>query len=114
MNADLKTKTFIRVHPGSTLILLSLILLAVGLVYSNHFQNSFHFDDWHTITGNPYIRSMTYVPRFFTDATTFSTLPANRGYRPLLSTSLAFDYWLGDGLKLWVFHLSTFLWFLVQ
>jgi len=107
MNADLKKS-------ASSFILLVLILLAVGLAYSNHFQNSFHFDDWHTITGNPYIRSLTNVPRFFTDADTFSTLPANRGYRPLLSTTLAFDYWLGGGYKLFFFHLSTFLWFLVQ
>jgi tetratricopeptide (TPR) repeat protein len=98
----------------STALLLGLLLLSVLLVYSNHFENSFHFDDWHTITNNPFVRSLANVPRFFTDANTFSTLPANRGYRPLLSTSLAFDYWLTGGYKPFVFHLSTFLWFLVQ
>jgi protein O-mannosyl-transferase len=97
-----------------TAILLPLLLFSVLLAYSNHFENSFHFDDWHTITGNPYVRSLSNVPRFFTDATTFSTLPENRTYRPLLSTSIAADYWLAGGYKLFVFHLSTFLWFLVQ
>ena len=98
----------------SAAVLLTLLLLSVSLVYSNHFQNSFHFDDWHTITGNPYVRSLANVPRFFTDANTFSTLPANRGYRPLLSTTLAVDYWLAGGYKPSVFHVSTFVWFLLQ
>ncbi|MEO8128213.1 MAG: tetratricopeptide repeat protein, partial [Bryobacteraceae bacterium] len=93
---------------------LSLLLVSVTLVYSNHFWNSFHFDDWHTITSNPALRSLGHVPRFFTDAETFSTLPANRAYRPLLSTTLAFDYWLAGGYKPFVFQSSTFLWFLLQ
>ena len=94
--------------------LLALVLLAVLLAYTNHFENAFHFDDFHTITDNPWIRSVGNIPRFFTDANTSSTLPANRVYRPLLTTSSAIDYWLGGGLKPFFFHLSTFLWFLLQ
>ena len=86
----------------------------VTLVYSNHFANEFHFDDFHTIVQNPYIRSIHNVPRFFVDTGTTSVLPANRVWRPLLFTSLAIDYWMGNGLKPFYFHLSTFLWFLVQ
>jgi tetratricopeptide (TPR) repeat protein len=89
-----------------------LILLVVAATYSNHFQNSFHFDDWHAVTQNPAIRTLKNLPSFFTDARTISTLPANQMYRPLLATSLALDYWLGGGLKPFYFHLSTFLWFL--
>ena len=65
--------------------------LAVGLVvlaYSNHFANEFHFDDRHTITDNPAIRSLANVPRFFTDSTTFSLLPTHQVYRPLLTAKL--------------------------
>jgi tetratricopeptide (TPR) repeat protein len=54
------------------------------------------------------------IPRFFVDASTSSTLPENRVYRPLLTASLAIDYWLGGGLKPLFFHLSTFFWFLLQ
>lgn len=90
------------------------LLLAVALTYSNHFQNSFHFDDFHTVSNNPYIRSLHNVGLFFTDPATFSVLPANRTYRPLVTLSLAFDYWLGGGLKPVWFHLDTFLWYLVQ
>ena len=87
---------------------------AVLLAYSNHFQNEFHFDDFHTVTGNPSIRSIRNVPGFFVDARSFSTLPANQSYRPVVSTTLALDYWLAGGLKPFYFHLSTFLWFLLQ
>ncbi|MDR3726020.1 MAG: tetratricopeptide repeat protein [Terracidiphilus sp.] len=96
------------------LLLLTAILLAVCGVYANHFQNAFHFDDSHTVIDNPYIRSLHNLPRFFTDATTFSVLPANRTYRPFVSASLAVDYALGHGYKPFWFHLSTFLVFLLQ
>jgi tetratricopeptide (TPR) repeat protein len=54
------------------------------------------------------------VPRFFVDASTFSVLPTNRGYRPIVTSSLAIDYWLGNGLNSIYFQASTFFWFLVQ
>ena len=91
-----------------------LVFAAVVLAYSNHFENGFHFDDFHTVQNNPYIRSLTNAKLFFTDPNTFSVLPANRTYRPLVTLSLAFDYWLGGGLKPSYFHLDTFIWFLAQ
>lgn len=96
------------------ILLLAGVLLAVVAVYSNHFQNSFHFDDSHTVVDNPYIRSLHNLPSFFTDASTFSILPANRTYRPLVSASLAVDYALGHGYHPFWFHLSTFIVFLLQ
>jgi tetratricopeptide (TPR) repeat protein len=90
------------------------VLAVVLLTYSNHFKNSFHFDDSHTIVDNPHIRDLRNAGSFFADAQTFSTLPANRTYRPVVSISLAIDYWLGRGLNPFYFHVSTFLWFLAQ
>jgi len=84
-------------------------VLAVAIIvgaYSNSFQNSFHFDDSHVVESNLFIRSLKNVPRFFRDASTSSSLPANAAYRPLVSTTLAFDYWLGGGLNVRQFHLS--------
>lgn len=92
--------------------LLLLLLFAVALTYSNSFGNGFHFDDFHTVVDNPAIRSLANTPRFFTDAATFSVLPANRTYRPVVSLSLALDYALGRGYAPWAFHLLTFLGFL--
>src|SRR5438132_8724791 len=91
--------------------LLALILLAA---YANHFHNSFHSDDAHTIVNNAAIQSLKNIPRFFTHARTFSSLPSNQSYRPLVSTLLAIDYWLGaspaptGGLNPFWFHLSIF------
>jgi tetratricopeptide (TPR) repeat protein len=95
-------------------ILLLAILTAVSVTYANSFHNGFHFDDFHTVVDNPAIRELRNIPRFFTDATTFSVLPANRTYRPFVSTSLAIDYALGHSYNPFWFHLSTFLLFLLQ
>ena len=90
------------------------LVCAVTAVYAGHFHNSFHFDDSHTIQGNDLIRSLANIPRFFSDGSTFSFIPQNQQYRPVVTASLAFDYWLAGGLDPLVFHLSTYFWFIVQ
>ncbi len=97
-----------------TLLFLLLLIGAVTLTYSNHFHNSFHFDDSHTIQNNLFIQDIKNIPLFFKDGTTFSSLPQNQSYRPVVSTSLAIDYWLGHGYDLFYFHLSSFILFLLQ
>ncbi|MCH5718094.1 hypothetical protein [Niabella hibiscisoli] len=87
-------------------VLLGILILA----YANHFNNGFHFDDSHTIVENVNIRTLENIPRFFTDATLFSVSQNHRGLRPLVTTSLAIDYWIAGGLNPWMFQLSTFLW----
>src|SRR6187549_1001433 len=88
------------------------LLGLVGIAYVNHFQNGFHFDDWHAIQSNPYIGTLTNAGRFFVDATTFSSLPSHHGYRPLLTLSFALDYFFGGGLAPVAFHVDSFLCFL--
>ncbi|MDX2002440.1 MAG: tetratricopeptide repeat protein [Chitinophagales bacterium] len=101
----------------------SLLMLVVTLIYSNHFDNGFHFDDSHTIVNNSYIKDIKNIPLYFKDGQTFSSLPSNQSYRPIVTTTLAIDYWLGGGfedknqdgkLDTFWFHASTFFWFLVQ
>ncbi|MEO6850047.1 MAG: tetratricopeptide repeat protein [Mucilaginibacter sp.] len=91
-----------------------LVLFIVTAVYANHFNNAFHFDDMHSIVENANIRSLKNIPLFFKDGTTSSVMPQNQAYRPVVETSLAFDYWLGGGYTLFFFHLSTFILFLVM
>ncbi|MGO9094568.1 MAG: tetratricopeptide repeat protein [Bryobacteraceae bacterium] len=91
-----------------------LLLTALCATYSNHFHNSFHFDDWHTVPPNPWIRDLSNLPRFFTDSRTMSIVPTNQSYRPLVTASLALDYRLGHGLNLVYFQASTFFWYVVQ
>ena len=83
-------------------------LVILCSAYANSFHNALHFDDSHVIATNLYIRSLTNIRLFFTDAQTFSSLPTNAVYRPLVTLSLALDYWLGGGLEPWQFHVSQF------
>ncbi|MHB8880791.1 MAG: tetratricopeptide repeat protein [Thermodesulfovibrionales bacterium] len=99
---------------GRLCLLAALLLAAVTITYSNHFQNSFHFDDSHAVVSNIYIRSLRNIPLFFRDAAAFSSLPANQTYRPVVLTSLALDHYLGRGLDPFYFHLSMFVLFVVQ
>ena len=85
------------------------ILLLALAAYSNSFHNEFHFDDSHVVQGNLYIRSLSNAARYFQDAGTFSSEPRNATYRPLVSLSLAIDYWVGNGLDPFVFHVSQFV-----
>ena len=43
--------------------------------------------------------------------TTFSVLPLNQSYRPMLQATFAIDYWLGGGYRPAVFQIQTFAWF---
>lgn len=91
------------------------LLLGLVLTYWNHFDNSFHFDDFHTIKKNPYIQSLDNIPSFFTDFTkTQSTRPVVKTYRPLVTTANAISYWLGGGYNPFYFHLTIFIGFLLQ
>ena len=93
-----------------------IIVLAIGILvllviaYSNHFNNGFHFDDSHTIVDNVHIRNIKNIPAFFSDPKMFSASPSHYGMRPIVTTTLAVDYWLGGKLEPFYFQLSTFIW----
>lgn len=101
---------------GSRLTLALLLVAALFVAaYANSWRNAFHFDDVHVIVSNRAISSLANTPRFFTDARTFSSLPANQTYRPFVALSLAADQSLarvltGDPLDPRVYHLSQLFW----
>ncbi|MBW2396465.1 MAG: tetratricopeptide repeat protein [Deltaproteobacteria bacterium] len=70
--------------------------VVLGVAYSNHFMNDFHFDDAPIIIDNLSIRSLGNTGKFFTDPHTFSTRPENAVYRPLLTLSHALDWAASD------------------
>ena len=86
-------------------------LLLFLAAYANSLRNAFHFDDAHVIENNLFIRDLANVPRFFTDANTFSSTPANTTYRPVVSLTLAIDYAIGRGLNPIAFHVTQLLLF---
>lgn len=100
---------FDKIRAGAAALFL--VLLAV---YSQHFNNSFHFDDSHTIVQNPAIRDLHHVGRLLTDGSAFSILTTNRGWRPLLTLSLAVDYKIAGGANPWAFHVDSFCLFLIH
>jgi Flp pilus assembly protein TadD len=75
-------------------------------VWSNTLDNSFHFDDSHVIEQNVFIRSLDHIPRYFIDAYTFSSLPQNATYRPLVTLTYALDYAVARGLNPRPFHVT--------
>ena len=81
------------------------VLVFAG-TYVNTLHNSFQFDDTHVIKNNLFIRSVANIPHFFADASTFSSVPANAAYRPLVTTTLAVDYAVGGGLNPTQFHVT--------
>ncbi len=99
----------------SFLIAAFFALLVLVAAYSNHFQNPFHFDDAHTIENNMAIRDLANVPRFFSDATTSSTLPANQAWRPGVTLLNALDAVRSENNvpDPVVFHYSIFAAFLI-
>ena len=92
-------------------LLIACMLTAMCIAYSNHFKNSFHFDDFHVLVNNAYIQDLHNFKLFFTDTSTASALPTNQLYRPLFTLSLAVDYWLGHEVEPLWFHISTFVWY---
>jgi protein O-mannosyl-transferase len=90
------------------------LLLLTFWAYRNHFHNPFQFDDSHTIEKNMSIRDMSNLPRFFSDATTFSTNPANRPWRPGVTTLNAINTAMSGGVpEPYWFHVTIFSGFLL-
>ena len=76
-------------------LFLIFVVAAVVLVHLGSLDNSFHYDDGHSIQRNPHIRDLANLPRFFTDTSLFSENPEYAMYRPLVLTSHALNYALG-------------------
>lgn len=85
-----------------------LIILIVWAVYLNSLNNSFHFDDYHSIVNNKSIRALKNIPDFFSDPSTFSDTPWMKMYRPVLLISYALNYAIG-GLNVTGFHIVNIL-----
>ena len=91
---------------------LFILMVTLG-IYSNHFHNPFFFDDSHTIVNNSAITSLENWTDFFSNPETFSSLPANRAYRPMVTFLNAVDYSLSGELNSTTFHTHIFFWYIV-
>ena len=82
----------LKSHIKSALVFFFLIF---GLYYSS-VDNSFQYDDKHSIVENPHIRSLGNVPMFWLYPEFFSRDPENAMYRPVVLSTLAFNYAISD------------------
>ena len=73
------------------------VALAVAAFHATVASGTFQYDDGHAIVGNPHIRQLSSLPRFFTDATTFSGNSWAGMYRPLVLVSHAACWVWGGG-----------------
>jgi len=109
-NADFGKRSDWRLAVSPPLVLPAALCLAIIVTaWANTLPNGFHFDDSHVVVNNLFVRDLAHVPRYFVDARTFSSLPANATYRPLTTLSLAIDYRLAGGLSSRAFHASQIL-----
>lgn len=102
-------------HKKRLLIISVILFVFLGITYLNHFDNDFHFDDFHTITLNPYVKSLDNFPDFFTNyQETQSTRPTVKTFRPIVTTMNAISYWLGGDYNPFYFHLTIYIIFIIQ
>ena len=93
-------------------LLAPVLLFVLGLgVWSNHFQNRFHADDFPTLVNNRAVQSGADIQRFFMQPRTFSSEQEDADYKPVLDTSFAIDAWLSRPNRVIVYRLQSFLWF---
>ena len=88
-------------HPAR--VLLALVALG-GIAYWGSLDNSFQYDDFHSVVENPHIRDLRNLPAFFSNALLFSAEPDKAMYRPVLLCSYALNHALG-GYRVLGYHL---------
>lgn len=96
-----------NISPQKNIFYLLIILLTL-IVYSNSFQNSFQYDDYHVIVNNPAIKNPTNLKQFFFDPKLGSgVVDDSKSYRPILMITFALNY-LISGLDVFSFHFLNF------
>ncbi|TMA46733.1 MAG: tetratricopeptide repeat protein [Deltaproteobacteria bacterium] len=86
----------------------ALLALVIALAYSNGLTIGFHFDDWHALQQNPFVRSLANLPRFFVDPNTTTVLPENKDLRPMLLASFALNHAI-SGDATWSYHVLNLI-----
>ncbi len=90
-------------------LLLGVIFLITVAAYVNSVGGSFHYDDYHSIVFNPYIKNYGNIPRFFLNLHMSSGDPRGAGgFRPVVTTSLAVNY-LVSGIAPWSYHVLNLI-----
>ena len=81
-----------------------LLVAACFAVYANGFGHAYNLDSSYGLVDNTYVRSLAYVPRYFVDPFTLTTVRMSADYRPLLQTTFALNHAI-SGYEMWSWHL---------
>jgi len=84
-----------------------IVLAALALYASNH-DHAFHLDSTYGLENNPWIESLRFIPRYFVDPFTLTSLRSNGDYRPILQITYALNYAI-SGQEMWSWHLVQIL-----
>lgn len=71
------------------------VAIGVLLLHLSWSSSAFQYDDLHSIVGNPHIRSLSNIPRFFVRSDMFSEHSWGGMYRPLVLVSHTLNHHLG-------------------
>lgn len=90
-------------------LLLGVIFFIAAAAYANSIGGSFHYDDYHSIVFNPNVKDIRNIPKFFTNDHIGSGDPrGDGGYRPVVTVSLAINYFV-SGIAPWSYHLLNLI-----
>lgn len=84
----------LRFTAFSSLIPIFLLVLITFIAYINILPNKLFFDDEELIYKNTYIRDLKLIPKYFTSNMIEGAGKISNMYRPILTLSLAFDYFI--------------------
>jgi tetratricopeptide (TPR) repeat protein len=87
---------------------IAILVGAAFAVFSNNYRHDYPLDCGHMLLDNPSVRSLKNVPSYFKDPLTFTILPANADYRPVLQVTYALNYWISQ-YDTWSWHLVQIL-----
>jgi uncharacterized protein YneF (UPF0154 family) len=90
----------------------AVLTAAVFAVFSNNYRHDYPLDCGHLLLENSYVRSLRFIPQYFLDGRTLTSLPANADYRPVLQVTHAINYAI-SGYDTWSWHLVQILLHLV-
>jgi tetratricopeptide (TPR) repeat protein len=91
---------------------IAVLTVVVFAVFSNNYRHDYPLDSGHLLLENSYVRSLKFIPQYFLDGRTLTSLPANADYRPVLQVTHAINYAI-SGYDTWSWHLTQILLHLV-
>lgn len=86
----------------------TVLIASCFLLHSANYQHAYQLDSPDGLVSNPYVRSLTYIPRYFRDPSTLTSLRQNWDYRPVLQITYAVNYAISQ-YNIWSWHLTQII-----